>query len=264
MRIVFNQYNALFYKKPLSRVILVILCVVTPLSTLSANEHFNKLKVAFVEFPPIEYMDSSNKPAGIFIDITKAVLDNAGINFEFIHLPISRAYLYIKEGNVDLWPGLSGIPALQGHVIEARSTPTTITLSAWHLKSNPKIESISDLSAKKVILVNGYTYGGLLYKITKPEFGMTAFYTPEHLSGLKMLQLGRGQYFLDYNEPIFNELETYSVDGLDHSMLNTRDGAFIISKKTPKAQLLRKTLDESYKQLVSEGKIKPNSVKKLK
>ena len=209
-------------------------------------------------------MDSSNKPAGIFIDITKTVLDNAGIDFEFVHLPISRAYKYIKDGHVDLWPGLSDIPALQGYVIETHSTPIIITLSAWHLKSNPKIESISDLSAKKVILVNGYTYGGLLYKITKPEFGMTAFYTPGHLSGLKMLQLGRGQYFLDYNEPIFNQLKTYSVDDLNHSMLNTRNGAFIISKKTPKAQQLRKALDKSYKQLVSEGKIKPNTVNQLK
>ena len=216
--------------------------------------------MAFIEFPPIEYMDSSNKPAGIFIDITKAVLDNAGIDFEFVHLPISRAYLYIKEGHVDLWPGLSGIPALQGYVLEGHSTPAKITLSAWHLKNNPKINNISDLAAKKVILINGYTYGGLLYKITKPEFGMTAFYTPGHLSGLKMLQLGRGQYFLDYNEPVFNQLETYSVDDLNHSVLNTRNGAFIISKKTPKAQLLRQVLDQSYQQLESKGKIKTNIV----
>lgn len=205
-------------------------------------------------------MDSSNKPAGRFIDITKAVLDNAGINFDFVHLPISRTYLYIKDGSIDVWPGLSGIPALQSYVIEGHSTPITITLSAWHLKGSPKIENINDLTTKKVILINGYTYGGLLYKITKPEFGMTAFYTPGHLSGLKMLKLGRGQYFLDYNEPVFNQLETYSVDDLIHTKLNTRNGTFIISKKTPNAQQLRQALDQSYLQLVSEGKIKPNIV----
>jgi len=232
--------------------------VFIPLNPLSANEHFKKLKIAFVEFPPIEYIDSSNKPAGTFIDITKAVLDNAGIDFEFVQLPISRTYLYIKDGNIDLWPGLTGIPSLQGHVIESHSKPVTITLSAWHLENSPKIENISDLSAKNVILVTGYTYGGLLYKITKSEFGMTALYAPDHLAGLKMLQRGRGQYLLDYNEPIFNQLETYSVEDLSHTMLNVRDGAFIISKKTPKAQQLRQILDQSYKQLVSEGKIKPN------
>ena len=186
------------------------------------------------------------------------MLDNAGIDFEFVQLPVPRTYLYIKDGNIDLWPGLAGIPALQGHVIESHSKPVTITLSAWHLKNKPNINGISDLTAKTVILINGYTYGGLLYKITKPEFGMTALYAPNHLSGLKMLQRGRGQYLLDYNEPIFNQLETYSVEDLSHTMLNVRDGAFIISKKTPKAQQLRRILDQSYKQLVSEGKIKPN------
>jgi polar amino acid transport system substrate-binding protein len=238
--------------------------VFIPLNHTLANEHFKKLKVAFVEFPPMEYVGSSNKPAGVFIDITKAVLDNAGIDFEFVQLPVSRTYLYIKDGNIDLWPGLAGIPALQGYVIESHSIPVTITLSAWHLKNNTNIEGISDLTAKTVILINGYTYGGLLYKITKPEFGMTALYAPNHLSGLKMLQRGRGQYLLDYNEPIFNQLETYSVEDLSHTMLNIRDGAFIISKKTPKAQQLRQILDQSYKQLVSEGKIKPNSATNLK
>ena len=238
----------------------LILSVLIPLSQISANEHFKKLKVGFVEFPPLEYLDSSNKPAGKFINITKAVLNKAGIDFEFVLLPVSRTYLYIKNGDIDLWPGLSDIPALQGHVIESHSRPITITLSAWHIKGSPTINNISDLSDKNVILINGYTYGGLLYKITKPEFGMRALYAPNHLSGLKMLQLHRGQYLLDYNEPIFNQLETYSVENLSHTMLNVRDGAFIISKKTPKAQTLRRILDRSFEQLVSEGKIKPNSV----
>lgn len=241
---------------------LVCLCILLmgisiPFKQLSASENFKKLKVAYVEFPPVEYKDNFDKPAGAFIKVTEAVLNNAGIDYDFVYLPISRAYLYIKEGKVDLWPGLSNIPTLEDHVIESHSIPIKITLSAWHLKGASRITSIKDLSAKKVILVNGYTYGGLLYKITKPEFGMTALYTPNHLSGLKMLQLNRGQYFLDYNEPIFNQLETYSVEDLSHSVLNVRDGAFIISKKTPNAQRLRQILDQSYNQLLGDGKIKP-------
>lgn len=228
----------------------------------SSGKNVEKLKVAYVEFPPVEYKNSDNQPAGSFIKITEAVLNNAGLEFDLIYLPIARAYLYLKEGKVDMWPGLSGIPSLQGHVLESHSVPTTITLSAWYLKGTPPISQIKELSGTNTILVNGYTYGGLLYKITHKDFGMKALYTPTHESGLKMLHLKRGDYFLDYNEPISSQLEDYPMENLLHTVLNKRNASFLVSKKHPNARQLIKKLDQSYNQLLIDGSInttyKPN------
>lgn len=222
---------------------------------LQAKEHSKILQVAYVEFPPIEYNNEKNTPDGVFIDITKAVLNNANLEFEFVFLPISRTYLYLREGQIDLWPGLSGIPALQGHVLESQAIPLTITLSAWHLADTPAINSVAELSGKRAILINGYTYGGLLYKITNPDLGITPLYTPNHLSGLKMLERGRGEYLLDYNEPILNQLETYPLEGLKHSVLNRRNASFVVSKKIENAEWLSNIIDQSYKELRDNGKL---------
>lgn len=215
-----------------------------------------KLKVAYVEFPPVEYKNSDEQPAGSFIEITEAVLNNAGIEFDFIYLPIARAYLYLKEGKVDMWPGLSGIPSLQGHVIESNSIPTTITLSAWYLEGTRPITQIKELSGTNTILINGYTYGGLLYKISHADFGMRALYTPTHESGLKMLQLRRGDYFLDYNEPISSQLKHFPMENLRHSVLNKRNASFLVSRKYLNAERLINKLDQSYNQLMTNGTIK--------
>lgn len=220
-----------------------------------------RLKVAYVEFPPIEYKGDDNLPAGSFIKLTETVLNNANIEFDFIYLPIARAYLYLKEGKVDMWPGLSGIPALQGYVIESKSIPATITLSAWYLKGTPPITQVKELSGTNTILVNGYTYGGLLYKITDAGFGMKAFFTPNHESGLKMLQLRRGDYFLDYNEPIIAQLRDSPVENLEHSVLNKRNASFLVSEKYTNAEQLIKILDQSYSELVKNGTIKTTTHK---
>lgn len=208
-----------------------------------------------MEFPPVEYKDSNNQPAGSFIEITEAVLNNAGIEFDLIYLPIARAYLYLREGKVDMWPGLSDIPSLQGFVIESNSIPATITLSAWYIEGTPPITGINGLSGTNTILVNGYTYGGLLYKITRDDFGMKALYTPTHQSGLKMLQLKRGDYFLDYNEPIMSILRKSPMNNLKHTVLNTRNASFLVSEKHPNAEQLIKKLDQSYQQLEDNGTI---------
>ncbi|UZE97723.1 substrate-binding periplasmic protein [Alkalimarinus alittae] len=237
----------------------IITLLLFSLATTGNTQTVEKLKVAYVEFPPIEYKDENNQPAGSFIEITKAVLNNAEIEYEFVFLPIARAYLYLKEGNIDMWPGLSGIPSLQGHVLESKSVPSNITLSAWYLKGTPPISHIKELSGTHTILINGYTYAGLIDKITHEDFGMIALFTPTHKSGLKMLQLQRGEYFLDYNEPINAYLRNNPVDDLQHSVLNKRNSSFIVSKKYSHAEELIKKLDQSYHQLITNGTITPNT-----
>lgn len=221
------------------------------------NQIKDKIKVAYVEFPPIEFKNKDGAPSGTLINITKMVLDNAGLDYEFIYLPIARAYLYIKEGNVDLWPGLIGIPSLQGRVLESKSIPGSITLSAFYLKGTPPLSNVQQLSGTDTILINGYTYAGLINRLTKPSFKMKALFTPSHESGLKMLQLRRGDYFLDYNEPVYAYLKDNPMDNIEHSVLNKRYASFIVSKKHPNAKQLLNKLDQSYEQLLNNKTIIP-------
>lgn len=212
--------------------------------------------VGYVEFPPFEFTNEQGEADGVFIDMTKKTLLQAGYNSSFIALPISRVYLYLQEGNVDVWPGLAGVPSLQGHVFESQSTPMHISLCAWHSKDRPTLSSIDELKNRSIILVNGYTYGGLLYKLTAPSAGFNVSFTPHHRSGLTMLGKNRGDYFLDYLEPVKLELAQIPQPDIRCSLLNTRKGAFIVSKKRLGSEKLVKDIDIAYDTLRKSGVIR--------
>ncbi len=214
------------------------------------------ISVGYVEFPPFEFTNEKGEADGFFIDMTRKVLLQAGYSSTFVALPISRVYLYLQEGNIDLWPGLAQVPSLQGHVYESNSTPMHITLCAWHIKNSPSIKSVDELKDRPIILVNGYTYGGLLYKLTDPHAGFNVAFTPNHVSGLNMLSKNRGDYFLNYLEPVKLVLSQFPKNEFVYSMLNTRKGAFIVSKKTPYADKLIRDIDASYDTLIKSGAIR--------
>src|SRR5690606_22003823 len=81
-------------------------------SSVSANEKPSdsipprELRVGYIEFPPFEYTNENGEPAGYFIDILRLTFQKAGFVPRFQALPIARAYLFLKEGKIDVWPGL--------------------------------------------------------------------------------------------------------------------------------------------------------------
>ncbi len=214
------------------------------------------LRVAYVEFPPFEYTNAQGQPAGSFLDITRKVLAEAGYAPEFIALPISRIYLYLQEGQVDLWPGVTGVPALEGYVLESRARPVRIHLKIWHLDSTPPVENLNDLKGKRLILITGFTYGGLAYKLT-PENGYNVTTTTSHASALKMLKIGRGDYLLDYSDPVYEVMKQEPVDNLRSVPVRERTAAFLISRKNPLAEEILRRVDAAYERLIENGVIKP-------
>lgn len=218
-----------------------------------------RIKVGFVDFPPYEYLNEKKEPDGIFIEIIRKIAKQANYEAEYFNLPIARLYLYLQEGKIDLWPGLKSVPALQGYVLESQSSPMTVNLSLFYVNPELKFTGFENLKKERLILVNGYTYGGLLYQLTDKSAGYDISFTPGSQSGLQMLTKGRGDFFLDYLEPINMELKKTPIPELKHYPLKKREGSFIISLKTDNAQHLLSDLEESYRTLVNTGEIVPHS-----
>ncbi|RMF15759.1 MAG: amino acid ABC transporter substrate-binding protein [Gammaproteobacteria bacterium] len=214
------------------------------------------LRVGYADFPPYEYSDQRGEPIGSFIEITRKVLKEAGFEAEFVALPVSRIYLYLKEGRIDFWPGLAGIPDLQDHVLESRARPIRISLRIWHTPPTPAAQTLSDLVGKRLIVINGYTYSGLIYRLT-PANGFELFTARTHESALQMLVHGRGDYLLDYTDPILETLKHYPVDNLQSTVLRERLGAFLVSRKHKHAEAVIRKTDQAYESLIRRGEIRP-------
>lgn len=214
------------------------------------------VRVAYVEFPPITYRTAEGEPAGEFVEITKKVAAEAGYELEFIYLPVARTYLYLKDGTVDLWLGLSATPVLKEAVLESWISPIPVELSAWYRQDTELLEHMDQLHGSMVILIGGYTYGGLRYWLEdQPDIRITE--APNHRSAVDMLKRKRGDYLLDYRQPV-REILTHPSDAIiRESELRTRNSAWMFSIANPRAAILREAFDDAYLRLAERGEVPP-------
>jgi polar amino acid transport system substrate-binding protein len=214
------------------------------------------VRVAYVEFPPITYRTAEGEPAGEFVEITRKVAAEAGYELEFIYLPVARTYLYLKDGTVDLWLGLSATPVLKEAVLESWISPIPVELSAWYRQDTEPLEHIDQLHGSMVILIGGYTYGGLRYWLEdQPDIRITE--APNHRSAVDMLKRKRGDYLLDYRPPV-REMLTHPSDAIiRESEVRSRNSAWMFSLASSRAAILREAFDDAYLRLAERGEVPP-------
>ncbi|WP_286221237.1 substrate-binding periplasmic protein [Marinobacter apostichopi] len=215
------------------------------------------LRIAYVEFPPITFRNENGDADGELIDITRKVVQEAGYVPDFVHLPISRVYLYLKTGQIDVWPGLTNIPILNGEVLESWVSPMPVQLSAWYCQDKGRpLEHFDQLSGKRVIVIAGYTYAGLINWLNRAE-DIRITEAPDHRAAINMLKRNRGDYLLDYRQPIEQILTAPYDDHILHSEVRTRNAAWLFSLAHPRAAILREEFDDAYLRLVEAGEVPP-------
>ncbi|WP_091999147.1 substrate-binding periplasmic protein [Marinobacter pelagius] len=219
------------------------------------------LTIAYNEFPPFAHHTESGEASGEIIEVTRKVVEEAGYEPEFLFLPISRIYLYLKNGTVDAWPGLTNIPQLEGEVLESWAQPLTVQLSAWYLEGNPPLNHFDDLQGKTVIVIGGYTYAGMIQWL-RESGQILVTEAPNHRAAIDMLKRRRGDYVLDYRAPVREILTEPSDSVVRESEVRSRTAAWLFSLANPRAAILREEFDDAYLRLVQRGElpaIYPNS-----
>ncbi len=189
------------------------------------------LQAGYVNFPPLTYTDINGQPAGHYVAMTEQAARQAGYRLEWKELPVGRVFLQLKHGELDLWPGVGDMPGLQPFTVETTAPIGDLTLAAFGLGSVPEQCEFTDLAGSRLILMSGYTYLGDL-DFLKDDGQTRIGYAPNHRAGLGMLTLGRGDYFLDYIEPLSAVLATEPVKDLKWCELRKSRLAIVISRKT--------------------------------
>ncbi|MGM0768347.1 MAG: substrate-binding periplasmic protein [Pseudomonadota bacterium] len=230
--------------------------LLSPASAVAQEDERPLLRVAYTEFPPIEYRNAKGEADGLVMDLTRKVAAEAGYQPEFIYLPVGRIYLYLKNGTVDVWPGLTGIPSLREDVLESWVSPVPVQLNAWYVEGTPPLSHFDGLRGRTVIVISGYTYGGLLGKLEATgDIRITE--APNHRSGIDMLKRERGDYLLDYQRPVEEILRHPSDRLIRYSKVRTRNSAWLFSLASPRASTLRDEFDDAYLRLAERGEVPP-------
>ena len=235
---------------------IVALVVLKPVSVLAETSDNRSLRIAYVEFPPITYQAENGQAEGSFIEITRKVAREAGFEPEFLYLPVSRAYLYLTNGKIDAWPGVTNIPALDGEVLESWASPLPVQLSAWYLEGTEPLAHFDQLPGKTVITIGGYTYGGLLYWL-EAEGSIDVTQAPNYRAALEMLKLGRGHYLFGHRDPVVETLTMPKDEKIRESAIRLRNLTWLFSLANPRAAILREEFDDAYIRLAEKGEVPP-------
>jgi polar amino acid transport system substrate-binding protein len=250
--------SALMNRKSLTGRFIVFLMLAFAGMAVSAEEAGDKkiLRVAYLEFPPVSYQSADGTPSGSFIELTRKVAAEAGYEPEFLYLPVSRVYLYLSNGAIDVWPGVTDVPVLYGNVLESWVSPFPVYLSAWYREETPALEHLDQLKQKRVIVIGGYTYAGLLAWLEN-DTDIRVTEAPNHRSAVDMLKRKRGDYLLDYRQPVREILIEGADSVIREAEVRTRNTAWIFSLAHPRAALLRDEFDDAYLRLMEKGEVPP-------
>ena len=150
---------------------------------------------SFIDLPPVEFMDASAKPVGSDIDLANGITSRLGVKAEFVNMPFAGlipallaghcnaiiSQLFIKPPREKV---INLIPYMYSHEVILTKVGTT------------GINSLDDLSGKKVAAVTGTTATNLLEDASKKlkaagkkPIDMVMF--PENTPALQQLQYGQ-------------------------------------------------------------------------
>jgi len=228
----------------------------SPSASADPTQTRQTLQVGYTDFAPFTYQNSRGQPAGEFVEATRKVVVEAGYAPNFVFLPPSRMLLHLRNGRLDLAPTLSGTPLVVYETLESWASPVTVELHAWHLNTTETLKTFDQIKHKRVIVVSGYNYGGLMSWMEK-QSDIAVTEAPNHRAAIDMLKRNRGDYLLDYRRPVQELLSAPGDENLHSTKLLSRKGVWVFALSSPQASILREQFDDAYIRLAEKGEVPP-------
>lgn len=214
------------------------------------------LTFGYIEFPPYYYTDEKGGAQGHLIDLANDIAREAGYDIEYIPLPTKRALLSVANGEIDLWFGLSTIDVYKDHVLISERPIDRLELRVYATKDMKDFRDKRDLIGKSVVILRGYSYGGLLDFIEDPANKIYTIRVTSHDQALSVLATRNIDYMVDYARIVESARAKYPVPNLKSRVLSTLDVHINLSKKMDNAEKVLERLDEAYKK-IPHDKLRP-------
>lgn len=234
----------------------------TPVQTVQTQENplgDVVLKVGYVEFPGLTYTDSNGKPAGLVNEITMKTLEHAGIQYTMTSYPAGRLFEDMAKGKIDLFNGLCTIPAFKNKTIHKPLNLFPLEMRVYFVGNKKIINNKEDLAGESIVLARAYSYDEWGKWIRDKANNVNFYETDTHDAAFHMLKKGRVEYLLTYKHIDEICLKSITIPKLRFHPPSSVNGlycTFNLNKNKPKADLILEKLEESYNQLIQDGRLK--------
>ena len=197
----------------------------TALGLASAEDR--TYQVGVLDFPPYAVIEKSGVCKGILVDLLEKVLQRGGMSYTLTGFPQKRLFSNLATGQTDIYMGIKGVPYYDGKVIYSRFPVSDLDLRIYFRKGTPSAEGIGALKGKRVIVIMGYGYGGLIQFLKDPANQITLDPSHTHAIAFRKLAAGRADYVLDYRQPASIAVKEEGIKGLESNSISKIDIFFI-------------------------------------
>lgn len=214
------------------------------------------IEYGYPESPPRTFTNAKGEPEGTHFRVAKALFSKAGISWHATSYPPLRLIKNLQTGATN-FSILVKNEALVDCCIYSREPIDLEEIMVYWKENQSRIKSREDLIGKHIIVVRGYSYGGLISFLKDPVNKITIETAKDHLSAFDMLKLNRADYVIEYLGSANEALEQRpAMKNLPHEVVNTIGLYLVLSKTYPDADRAMVHLEEIYRALDKNSQLK--------
>lgn len=215
-----------------------------------------KIEVGFVDFEPFFYNDNG-KVVGSIVEKFELISAEAGYEPSFHVYPMKRLADFTKNGLLDMTILLK-VVFDDEDVVASNEMLCEIELRNYTIGNKELILKKEDLSGKRIGIFRGFTYGGWIDYIKDPQNNVDYYEVSTHEQLLRMLELGRVDYALDYRNPSEVALKNIKIKNLKHAKITCLPVYMLVSKKAANGVTSKIVADYNlaYAKLLDSGKMR--------
>ena len=218
------------------------------------------IKVGVLHFPPFYILEEDQPVKGVYAELTRNILDKAGLSYTITGYPPKRFYQNLGLGVTNLFIGVKGSKLIEGKVSYSNTVLRGLELRSYFRTRTVPAKSKEDLKNQSVIIIRGFGYGGLIRYLQDPANNIHLVVVGSHKTAFKMLQAGRGEYLLNYRESAEQALDGLDFDNLNYKVISQIPAYFILNNQLNNKGEIMSRLEKAYHDLRKNGEIPDYSI----
>lgn len=141
-------------------------------------------------YPPYEFIDDKGQPAGLTVDLIRAIGDVMGMNVAIKLGEWGTIREELMDGTIDMTLGINQTPE-RDRVFDYSSPTTVVQHAIFARKGSPKVKSLEELSGKRVVV----NRGGIMHDyLSNLGFDKNLVLTDSPAESFRLLAAGEYDY----------------------------------------------------------------------
>ncbi len=211
------------------------------------------LLIGYVPLKPFAVIDEQGEATGYFADLMKAMLDQAGYDFELKEFPAARYYRSIVKGEIEVQFVQRNVPVLEQSLRIYPEPLFILDIELYWMPETAPLAKPEALSGQSLIAIHGFYYAGLLDKLRQSHPDIVVQVAPDYEAAVRMLAAGRADYLMSYRLITAAAAERFQVQNLQSLRIGQSPYHLGVHNSLPDGQQIMDRLYVAYRGLVEQG-----------